>query len=97
MTIFVDIDETICTKTYGDYSEAQPIKKNIGKINKLFDEGHAITYYTSRGATTGKNWESLTYAQLKKWKVKYHKVLFNKPFYDIFIDDKAYRIEEIEL
>ena len=31
----------------------------------------------------------LTVAQLKKWGVKYHKLYFGKPSYDLFIDDKA--------
>ena len=28
--------------------------------------------------------------QLKKWKVKFHKLIMGKPSYDLFIDDKAY-------
>ena len=31
----------------------------------------------------------LTLRQLKKWNVKYHKIYFGKPSYDLFIDDKA--------
>jgi len=31
----------------------------------------------------------LTLKQLKKWNVKYHKIYFGKPSYDLFIDDKA--------
>ena len=30
-----------------------------------------------------------TYDQLKKWNVKFHKLIFGKPSFDIFIDDKA--------
>ena len=32
---------------------------------------------------------NLTKKQLKKWNVNYHKLIFGKPSYDIFIDDKA--------
>ena len=42
MIIYVDIDETICTKTENlDYSKSIPIKENIEKINKLY-ESHYI-------------------------------------------------------
>ena len=54
MIIYVDIDETICdypvkrdTSKPGDYSTARPLKDNIAKINKLYDEGHEIIYYTA--------------------------------------------------
>ena len=31
----------------------------------------------------------ITLKQLKKWDVKYHKLIFGKPSFDLFIDDKA--------
>lgn len=31
----------------------------------------------------------MTKNQLKKWNVKYHKLIFGKPSFDMFIDDKA--------
>ena len=31
----------------------------------------------------------MTINQLKKWKVNYHEVIFGKPSYDIFVDDKS--------
>ena len=33
---------------------------------------------------------NLTVKQLKKWNVKYHKLIIGKPSYDLIIDDKAY-------
>ena len=30
-----------------------------------------------------------TKIQLKKWKLKYHELIFGKPSYDIYIDDKS--------
>lgn len=97
MNIFVDIDETICF--YNDrreYSLAIPHLDNISKINKLFDEGHIITYYTARGSVTGLNWYVLTQWQLKEWGCKYHNLsVGEKPDYDLLICDKTKRIEEI--
>ena len=97
MNIFVDIDETICF--YNDrreYPLAIPHLDNISKINKLFDEGHIITYYTARGSVTGLNWYALTQWQLKEWGCKYHNLsVGEKPDYDLLICDKTKRIEEI--
>tara|TARA_A100001515_G_scaffold145031_1_gene151424 strand:+ start:1951 stop:2250 length:300 start_codon:yes stop_codon:yes gene_type:complete len=95
--IYVDIDETICR--YIDeryYPHAIPIRKNITKINKLYDEGNKITYYTARGSVTGIDWFDITKKQLDKWGCKYHKLsVGEKPDYDLLICDKTKRIEEI--
>ncbi len=101
--IFVDIDETICF--YSDkrrYNLAEPDYDNIAKINKLYDKGNIITYWTARGCSQPDNisrldkYRALTISQLDKWGCKYHDVqLGNKPLFDLLIDDKAKRIEEI--
>ena len=31
----------------------------------------------------------MTMEQLKKWDVKYHKLIFGKPSFDLYIDDKT--------
>ena len=31
-----------------------------------------------------------TSLQLKKWKLKYHKLIMGKPSYDYFLDDKSF-------
>ena len=49
MKIYVDIDNTICTQEKEDYGQAKPWLENILKVNKLYDKGHEITYYTARG------------------------------------------------
>lgn len=94
---YVDIDGTICTTVFEDnYQDAKPIKEHIDKINRLYDRGHRIIYWTARGSTTGKDWGSLTRFQLQEWGVKYHRVEFGKPCYDVFICDKATTIENLE-
>jgi hypothetical protein len=95
MKIFVDIDNTICVTIGSDYVNSKPIPENIAKINKLFDEGNNITYWTARGGTSGLDWSYLTKEQLDKWNCKYHNLIMGKLSYDLFIDDKAKRIEEI--
>jgi hydroxymethylpyrimidine pyrophosphatase-like HAD family hydrolase len=96
MIIFVDIDETICTKYKNlDYSTADPIKENIDKINQLYSEGHTIVYWTARGTRTGHNWFHLTKLQLDQWGARYNELRMGKPVYDLFICDKSIKIEEI--
>ena len=99
MKIFVDIDETICFYDGVDrlgYKNAIPNEKNIAKINKLYDEGHTITYYTARGAVSKIDYFNLTKNQLYSWNCKYHNLsVGEKPDYDLLICDKTKRIEEI--
>ena len=101
MNIYVDIDETICfydERDYvnPDYSTAVPHYGNISKINKLYDEGNTITYWTARGNRTGIDWYDVTKSQLIEWGCKHHDLKEgDKPTYDILICDKTKRIEEI--
>ena len=89
MVIYIDIDETICNSpNKPDYKDSTPIKENIEKANKLYDEGNIIIYWTARGTVTGMDWADLTKKQFKEWGVKYHDLKFGKPYYDLFIDDK---------
>jgi len=95
MLIYVDIDGTIC-HTEGGYDNAKPDYNAIAKINKLYDEGNIIVYWTARGQATGKDWTELTGLQLQSWGCKYHDVIMRqKPRYDLLIDDKSKRIEEL--
>ena len=93
MLIYEDIDDTICYYTEKcqskmDYNKAMPYTSRIAKINKLFDEGNKIIYWTARGTVTQKLWFNVTYEQLKKWGCKFHELRMGKPAYDLFIDDK---------
>lgn len=103
LVVYVDIDETVCF--YRDdlrvYAAAQPNKVNIAKINGLYEKGYRVVYYTSRGSSDRGNksrmryLRNLTKTQLKSWGAKHHKLSLAKPFFDIIIDDKALRIEEL--
>ena len=49
MRYCIDIDNTICTPTVGrDYHKAEPWQDRIDKVNKLYDEGDYIIYFTAR-------------------------------------------------
>ena len=97
-TICFDVDNVICTtNSKRNYSKSTPIKDNIKVINKSYDNGFKIILYTARymGRCNGnvsevkKKIKPLTLKQLKKWGVKYHKIYFGKPSFDLFIDDKS--------
>ena len=97
-TICFDIDNVICkTNITRDYSNSKPKIKNIQVINSLYDKGFKIILYTARymGRTNGniskvkKLIKPLTLKQLNQWGLKYHKIYFGKPSFDLFIDDKS--------
>lgn len=95
--IFVDIDETICFYEEGkrEYALAHPSVTNINYINELYDKGHRIVYWTARGSNSGIDWYDFTKIQLDSWGCKYHKLRCDKPYYDLFIDDRTNKIEEM--
>lgn len=88
-TYLIDIDNTICHTNDSDYLNSIPFYSRIEKINNLFNDGHKVIYWTSRGSNSGLDWKELTINQLDTWGCLRHEILFNKPSYDIFIDDKA--------
>lgn len=94
MIYMVDIDQTICLTPFlfekHHYTLSVPIKHRIEEINKLYDQGHTIIYWTARGSGSGIDWTELTTQQLYDWGCKFHEVRLGKPTYDVWIDDKAF-------
>ncbi len=92
MIIYVDIDDTICyyenNSCKTDYKLAKPYIERILRINSLYEQKNYIVYWTARGTKTGIDWSDITKLQLENWGCKYHELKFNKPIYDLFIDDK---------
>ena len=107
----IDIDGTICTPTVGrDYHKAEPWQDRIKVLNKLYDEGNHIIYFTARamGRFAGHSHTiaaqkakevlfDLTKQQLDEWGVKYHELIMGKPHADYFIDDKGVNADEFFL
>lgn len=93
MIVIVDIDNTICLSINSDYNNSQPYYDRIEKINKLYESGHTIIYWTARGMQSGKDHTALTKKQMTEWGCKYHELRMNKPSYDLWIDDKAINSE----
>ena len=104
LTVLVDIDETICFyQGNRTYEQAIPEQANIDKINDLYDQGWKVIYWTARGSTQPTNLDRLSYIteltqeQLNSWGARHHDLIIGdkKPLFDLVIDDKAKRIEEL--
>ena len=53
MKYVIDIDGTICEEV-GEVIGRKPFTDRIAKINKLYDLGHTIVFYTPRGLKSGR-------------------------------------------
>ncbi len=97
-----DIDGVICKTNGKNYSKAKPIKNSIKKINELYYEGHYIKIFTARYMGRNNNNIKLakkqgykkTLLQLKSWNLRFHKLIFGKPTFDKFVDDKSFGFEK---
>lgn len=85
----VDVDNTICVTDGAAYEHAVPIPARIEFMNRLFDLGHEIHYFTARGSQTGIDWLELTRHQLVSWGARFHSLRTGKPHADVYIDDKG--------
>jgi nicotinamidase-related amidase len=105
--VLVDVDETICFyEGERRYDKAIGHTANIAKINKLYDEGWYVIYWTARGGSKKSRalercYYEFTWGQLESWGCKFHdlstgsKGKYIKPACDLIIDDKSKRIEEL--
>jgi glycerol-3-phosphate cytidylyltransferase len=85
-----DIDGTICDTNGNDYRNALPFEEVLREINRLYDEGNYIKFFTARGTSSGIDWTNFTTTQLETWGVRYHELIMNiKPSFDIMVDDRA--------
>lgn len=92
-----DLDNVLCKTKSNNYKTSLPIKKNIFLVNKLFKDGFYIKIFTAR--YMGRNNDNVNKAkkqgykftkiQLQKWKINYHELIFGKPSYDYYVDDKS--------
>ncbi len=75
----IDIDGTICDDIPNEEPErmitCQPYPDALEMINKWFNEGHVITFFTSRT----EEHREITENWLRKHDFKYHGLLMNKP------------------
>ena len=97
-----DLDNVLCRTIQNNYKESIPLKKNISVVNDLYKKGYCIKIFTAR--YMGRNKENaikakqqgqtLTKMQLKRWRVNYNQLIFGKPSFDVYIDDKNYYFDK---
>ena len=92
-TICIDIDGTVCKQTKGDYENTEPFDDARKAVNRLYDEGFEIVFFTGRNnedvEKVYRQGYLMTMNQLKKWGFKFHKLYMGKPSHHILVDDKA--------
>lgn len=75
----IDIDGTITDDVPNEDPErmkvVEPYEGSVELINAWFDEGHIITFFTSRGSEL----REITETWLKDNEFKYHNLLMDKP------------------
>lgn len=75
----IDIDGTVTEDVPNEQPErmsiVEPFEGSVEMINNWYEEGHIITFFTSR---TDEH-ELVTKQWLDKWNFKYHNIIFNKP------------------
>lgn len=75
----IDIDGTVCDDVPNEEPERMatclPYPDALDIINKWYEEGHVITFFTSRT----EEHREVTEAWLKKHGFKYHALVVNKP------------------
>jgi len=75
----IDIDGTICDDVPNEEPERMatvlPYPDALKILNKWYEEGHIITFFTSRT----EEHREITETWLKKYEFKYHGLLMNKP------------------
>jgi dTDP-glucose pyrophosphorylase len=95
-----DLDETLVTRPdiLGDYSTCKPIQNMIDFVNHLYNNGHHIIIHTARHMLTcngdvdmvKNKIGEITENSLSEMGIKYHELIYGKPYADMYIDDKAY-------
>lgn len=97
MTYVFDIDGTVCLTDKNNYDDSKPIQERILLINKLYEQGNYIKFFTARGMSSKngdikqvyESYYDMTDKQLKSWGIKYHELILGKPSADFYIDDKG--------
>ena len=96
MKLVFDIDGVLCDEENPDVSLRNPYIDRIAYVNSLFEQGHDIIIYTSRGMKScndnpdeaDKKYRELTTKQLNAWGLCFDKLFFGKPNADVYIDNK---------
>ncbi|ETN41476.1 uncharacterized protein HMPREF1541_03412 [Cyphellophora europaea CBS 101466] len=94
-----DLDMTLVgmPEVSGDYSTCPPLWDNIELVRSLHKAGHYVIIQTARRMRTHNgnvgaviaDIGPVTLAQLAKYEIPYHEVVFGKPYAHVYVDDLA--------
>ena len=95
MRIVIDIDGVLFDEFNPDVNLRNPYNDRISYLNSLFEQGHEIIIYTSRGMKScnddpiaaDKKYREMTTKQLNSWGLHFDRIYFGKPNADIYIDN----------
>ena len=97
-----DLDGVICTTKNSDYKKSKPKIKIIELINKLYISNYIIIFtsrYMGRSNEkvnlAKKKGYKFTKQQLIDWGLKFHKLKFGKPSYDVLGMIKIFYLKKI--
>lgn len=93
MRYVFDLDGTICEEmpTFERFL-ANPKQAVVDKINTLYENGHTIIIFTAR------SWAEydITKQWLEKYCISYDLLMCGKVIYDVWVDDRALNVTDIE-
>ena len=93
--IFVDFDKTLTTgegpSFWQDDEHEEPNEDMIQWVNEQYHKGHFVVVWTARPWSQAQNVASY----LTKWGVEYYGIRCNKGGADIYVDDKAVNVEDV--
>jgi len=93
--IYVDIDGTLTKETEGwgeaTYLNRTPRLDVINSINKMYEFGDKIVLWTSRFCED----KEITIKWLKIHGVKYHRLILEKPSFDLYICDRVLNVKDL--
>lgn len=93
--IYVDIDGTLTEETEGwgnkVYLNRTPKPNVIASINKMYEAGDLVILWSSRFAED----RDCTIKWLKANEVKYHRLILEKPSFDLYICDRVLNVEDL--
>jgi hypothetical protein len=92
MRIAFDIDNTVITQGSpgNEYNDVSCKENMVDVVNKLYDDGHEIYFFTARHFKHFLKTEKM----LKEYGFKYHGLVMNKISCNLFVDDRGFRWED---
>lgn len=102
--ILFDVDSVIASPTRGNYKEAHAYEYAKKYINQAYDDGYYIILHTARYGDREKGnihrMYNRGFDELRDWLhkngIKYHEICMGKIVADMYVDDRAVKVDSTE-